>query len=215
MVHKRAFGRRGFAAVLMPASAARDTELMGRVDAAGVQFGISHEYAYTFFKCRNYEQSSAGYRELIELAGRILLEKFEAIITVGPEAASALREVMGRRVLAPMVIGVNTQEALDANQPHQFDMINMMPRFLPNVSPLVKVCLEKGLTQEQGLEHLKKQEALRERRSNGIFDDCYVILLGKSGARHMVRFEDHEDAILPPTPEHPFLGRDRVILFKA
>lgn len=214
MVHKRTFGRKGFAAVLMVGADTHDAELMARVDAAGVQFGITHEYAYTFFKSRNYAQSSVGYRELVELAGRILVEKFEAIITVGPEAAAALREILGRRT-SPMVIGVNSQEALDAQQPHQFDMINMAPRFLPNVAPLVKVCLEKGLTQEQGIEYIKKQEALKEHRNAGVFDDCYVVLLGRNGARHMVRFEDREDAILPPAPEHPFVGRDRVILFKA
>ncbi|MDQ5890332.1 MAG: hypothetical protein QG604_206 [Candidatus Dependentiae bacterium] len=214
-LHKRKFGKKGYVAVLMPEILLHDTELMGRVDAAAVQFGVSHEYGFTYFKSRYLPHSTYCYVELMELAAQILAENYITIMTVGPEAFNALNEVTTRLKVKPMIIGINCQDALDTNQPQQYEMLNMHHEYYPNLSNLVRVCLEKNLSQDEGIAYIQKYEAARERKNWGIFDDCYVILKSRSGAQQMVRFEDREDVILPPAPEHPFLGRGRIILFQA
>jgi len=215
MLHKRKFGRKGYVAVLMPAMLCQDAELMERVDAAGVQFGITHEYAYTFFTGVRDPQRSYGYLELIELSSRILNDGYIAVITVGPEAFNAFNEVSTRTHVKRMVVGVNSPDAVENNQPQQFEMLNMHSEFYPNISNLVRTCLDKNLSQEDGIAEIQKYEQARAKRCWGIFDDGYVLLKNRAGKKQLVRFEDKEDVILPPAPEHPFMGRGRIILFKA
>lgn len=215
MLHKRKFGKKGYVAVLAPAPSCNDVELMGRADAAGLQFGITHDYAYTFFKSTRDPKRSYGYLELIELATRIVNDEYITVITIGPEAFSAFNEVAARMEIKRMVIGIDCPDALENNQPQQFEMLNMHPEFNPNLSNLVRTCLEKNISQEDGIAEIQKYEQARAKRSWGIFDDCYVLLKNRAGKKQLVRFEDKEDVILPPAPEHPFLGRGRIILFKA
>ncbi len=215
MFHKRKFGKKGVVAVLMHGSAYADRELMGRLDMAATQFGIINEYAFDFFMTTNPPWSRRGHIELIELAGRACAQKYKVIIGVGPEAVHVLTQVMNGLRDRRMTIGVDSWAAIDNKAPHQFEMTNMDAEFFPHVSNLIRVCLEHNLSQDDGVEYVRKYEESRQQRDWGLFDDCYVVLTTRTGGRQMVRFEDKNDVLLPPPPEHPFKGRDRVILFQA
>jgi len=215
MFHKRKFGQKGVVAVLMHSAAYADTELMGRLDMAANQFGVTHDYQFDFFMSKTLPWSRAGHRELFELAGRACAEKYKVIIAVGPEAVYVLSQVTAMLRDKRMTIGVDSWAALDNKAPHQFEMANMHEQFFAHVSNLIRVCLEHNLSQDEGVEYVRKYEESRQHRDWGLFDDCYVIVTNRSGGRQMVRFEDKDDVLLPPPPEHPFKGRDRVILFQA
>ena len=215
MFHKRKFGQKGVVAVLMHGDAYADRELMGRLDMAATQFGIINDYHFDFFLSKHAPWSRMGHQELIELAGRACAEQYKVIIAVGPESVYVLNQVMLLLRDKRMTIGIDSWAAIDNKAPHQFEMVNMHNDFIPHVSNLIRVCLEHDLSQDDGVEYVRKYEESRQYRDWGLFDDCYVVFTNRTGGRHMVRFEDKEDALLPPPPEHPFRGRDRVILFQA
>ena len=232
MLHKRKFGKRGYVAVLLPKEALRNAELMTRLDAAAVQFGITHDYAFDFLVSRHPVGSSYFYRDLADLASAAMLRNYCAILSVGPEATTVLKVVLlhmangfyypKKKLIAsaeffvqPMTIAVDGQEARDANAPYQFEMCNPRPEFSENLSNLVQTCLQKNISQEEGVDHIRSYEAARQTREWGLFDDCYVVVMNRNRVAVTVRFEDGDDEIVTPVPELPFMGRDRVILFQA
>lgn len=216
MLHKRRFGKRGVVALVTSQKDFGDAELMGRADAAALQFGVTRDYAFDLFIVRHPMNSTYARTDLLEKFGALLGErKYKVIVLVGPEVFTAYEQVHAVIHRSPMIIGVNTQAAIDANAPEQYEMQYMNDMFRPNLSKIVRVCLEKNLSQEEGVEYIRKYEAERVNRSWGLFDEAYVLIKTKGGREQVVRFENREDAILPPAPETPFVGRARVILFSA
>jgi hypothetical protein len=215
MLHKRVFGKRGVVAVLMHGDDMANRELLGRVDAAAHQFGITNDYAFDFFCVKHCMQSVYGYREMTDRAAEIAQRRYKVVMTVGPEAAIIMKQVLTQFHQSLMTIGINTQAALDAQAPEQYEMVNMDPLFEGNVSNLVRLCLDSNVSQEEGVAQIRKYEAARLQREWGIFDDCYVIIKSKSGKQCVVRFEDKDDVMLPSPTEITLMGRGRIILFQA
>jgi len=216
MLHKRRFGRRGVVALVASLEDFSNAELMGRADAAALQFGVTRDYAFDLFILRHPMGTTYARADMLEKFGALLGErKYKVIVLVGPEVFATYEQVHAVLRWSPMIIGVNTQAAIDAEAPEQYEMQYMNDMFRPNLSKIVRVCLDKNLSQEEGVEYIRKYELERMNRSWGLFDEAYVLIKTKGGREQVVRFENREDAILPPPPETPFKGRSRVILFSA
>jgi hypothetical protein len=217
MIQKRKFGKRGSVAVLMCSDARADKDLMKRVDAAAQQFGITQEYAFDYFMSDQLHDQRHLYVALMEQALVIVHRGYKALITVGPEAEAAIN-LLGRLSFDEcMIIGVNTRDALEAKAPYQFEMRNPHKHFSANLSPLVQTCLQKNLSQEDGVAYVRLQEEQRQIRDGGLLDDCYVLLMNRNRATVMVRFEDSssDDTIAAPAADMPLKERDRTIVFQA
>ncbi len=217
MIHKRIFGKRGFVAVLMCADARTDKDLMKRVDAAAQQFGVTHEYQLTYFMSKRLRDRRDLYDDLVAQAFEIIHLGYKVLITVGPEAEAAVN-FMGRVIAEScMIIGVNTGDALDANAPYQFEMRNPAKYFSSNWSSLIKTCLQKNISQEEGMAQMKMAEEQRLVRDGGLFDDKYVLLMNRNRTKVMVRFDDDlsDDSLTSASNDLPLKERDRTIVFRA
>lgn len=215
MLHKRRFGKKGFVAVLACVDAVKDSELMGRIDGAALQFGITHDYELTFCLSAHTNQRRQLYIDFMEKSFALLDAGYIAIITVGPEAHTAFHFAAAQMGKDPMLIAVNGQDALDSNAPHQYEMRSPHPMFSAGLSNLVQTCLKKNITQEEGVEYFREYESERQNRDWGLFDDCYVQVMNRNRVAVTVRFEDEDDTIIETAADKPFMGRDRTILFQA
>jgi hypothetical protein len=217
MIQKRKFGKRGSVAVLMCSDARANKDIMKRVDAAAQQFGITQDYAFMYFISTHIQGQRDAYIDLMEKALAIVQIGYLALITVGPEAEAAVN-IIGRESFENcMIIGVDTRDALEAKAPYQFEMRNPHKEFSSHLSPLVQTCLKKNMSQEEGVAYVRAQEERRQVRDQGLFDDCYVLLMNRNRATVMVRFDDAsgDDTVVASASGLPLKERDRTIVFRA
>jgi hypothetical protein len=217
MIQKRKFGKRGSVAVLMCSRAYTDQDVMKRVDAAAQQFGITQEHEFAYFVSHQLEAQRFLYIDLMEKALFIVQRGYQVLITVGPEAEAAVNLLGHMSFGSCMVIGVDTRDALEAKAPYQFEMRNPKKEFSRQSSQLVQTCLQKNLSQEEGVAYVQAQEKLRQKQDRGLFDDCYVRLMNRNRTTVLVRFDeaDEEEAVTPGAGNVHLKERDRTVVFRA
>ena len=132
MIYKRAFGKKGLVAALVHESALGNSDAMMRLEGACIQCGITQEYAIDFFKAE-YDPAKTveGAEEMVSFAENIVTGGYRAVVTVGPQAYSAIDMAMTLHNKRIMHIGINIspEDGEDA-----FRMSHLDPLFEKNIS---------------------------------------------------------------------------------
>jgi|GEM_PF-3443889 len=217
MQPKRRFGRHGVVAVLLHGDLRHDEKLIERLEQAATQFGISEEYAFDPFFLRHPQCTTYGRAELIEQAELICSRGYLAVLCVGQDATDQMIAMKYFYDDPPiMVVGVDTENATNSQGLEQFEMVDFSAHFKSNASRLVRMCSDKHVGYEEALALMRQEDEERKNRLWGVFDDGFVILKGKAGEQHMVRFEDEKEAeVRQKSKEEAFVGKERTVHFKA
>ena len=185
MMYKRAFGKKGLVAALLPKHLLNDKELLMRLEGAAIQCGITQEYAIDFLTTVHSEDTPAGQIEAQDIAHTILERGYRAVISVSDKYFTIMSTASAQVGRSIMHIGLS---AASYEEQKTFRMTNLDPLFEKNISSEDRLYVIDKLAPDQIARRLDEQR--HEAREQAAIDNGFVGVVGPDGRPSIIRIHN-------------------------